>query len=84
VHQLCHNLLVVNHDIGFLTMHPALSVLVTVTKDGNLVIEHGEFDVTVPLLFDGIQRPYLVFPRVPIKHLHISLDETSSVVGTHQ
>ena len=49
-------------------MHPALGVLVSVSEDRNLVIKHGEFDVTVPLLLDSVQGSDLVLTSIPVLH----------------
>jgi len=84
VHQLCHDLLVVDHDIGLLAMHPTLGVLITVTEDGDLIVEHGELDVTIPLLLHSVQRTDLVFPRVPIGYTFVSLSQASLAAHTHQ
>lgn len=48
-------------------MHPTLRILVAITEDGHLVIEHGEFDVTISLLLDRVQGADLVFAGIPAR-----------------
>lgn len=72
MHHLLHYLLVVDHDVGFLAMHPTLRVLVSVPKDRDLVIKHGKLDMAVSLLLDGVQRADLIFPGIPVD-LEVSL-----------
>jgi hypothetical protein len=84
VHQLCHDLLVVDHDIGLLAMHPTLGVLITVAKNGDLIVKHCKLDVTIPLLLHSVQGTDLVFPRIPIRYIFISLSQASLAAQTHQ
>lgn len=67
MHHLLDDLSVVDHDVGLLTVHPALSVLVPVPKDRDLIIKHGKLDVTISLFLDGVEGTDLVFTGIPIQ-----------------
>jgi hypothetical protein len=67
VHHLLDDLPVVDHHVGLLTVHPALSVLVPVSEDGDLVIEHGKLNVTISLFLDSVEGTDLVFTGIPIQ-----------------
>jgi hypothetical protein len=65
VHQLGNNFLLIDHYVGLLAVHPTLSVLISITEDRHFIVEHREFDMTVSLFLDCVQRSDLILTSVP-------------------
>ena len=58
--------LIIKHDIDFLRVEPALTILIAVANDEHLVVVGGELDMAITLLHDSVERSDLVLPRIPV------------------
>ena len=65
-HDLGNDFLIIDQDVRLLRVHPGLSILVSIAKDGDFVIIHREFDMTISLFMHGVQGSDLVLAGIPV------------------